>query len=142
MVWVMDFAGFSRADVSPANAKRVLTLFADHFPERLGCAVVYDAPRAFTALWAAVKLFAAPETVAKVVFVQHGEGTEQGLAQVGIVGDVYEKLCAEIETARAGASRGTWWGRSPMPPLVDYGKDILEAAKKREEGNRRVNGAV
>lgn len=29
MVWVMDFHGFRTADVSPANARSVLTLFAD-----------------------------------------------------------------------------------------------------------------
>lgn len=129
MVWVMDFAGFTRADMSPGSAKRVLSLFADHYPERLGCAVIYDAPRAFSALWAAVKLFAAPETVAKVFFINHGETRQQAFQQIGIEGKVYKRVCQEIDMARREGATGTWWARSPLPPLVDYGKDILNAAE-------------
>lgn len=129
MVWVMDFQGFSRSDMSPAQAKRVLTLFANHYPERLGRAVIYDAPKAFSVLWSAVRFFAAPETIAKVCFVQPGE-ERKGFESAGVIGDTFTKLMEEIRAAREGGTAGSWWARPPIYPLVDYGARILEARGK------------
>jgi hypothetical protein len=56
MTWVMDMHGFGRKHLSPSVARRVLTLFADHYPERLGCAIIYDAPYMFYGLFSAVKV--------------------------------------------------------------------------------------
>uniref|UniRef100_A0A6T6CE09 CRAL-TRIO domain-containing protein n=1 Tax=Compsopogon caeruleus TaxID=31354 RepID=A0A6T6CE09_9RHOD len=49
-VWIIDFAGFSRKDVSLSFAKHALKMFQDHYPERLGVAVLLD-PQLFSILY-------------------------------------------------------------------------------------------
>lgn len=130
MIWVMDFHAFSRADMSPSNAKHVLSLFADHYPERLGNAVIYDAPYVFQSLWAAVKMIAAPETVRKVVFVKH-DRKERRLKfdALGIRGQVLDRLCQEIDEARDGEIQPTknWWTTAPLAPIPHYGLKLQQA---------------
>lgn len=131
MIWVMDMQFFSTKHLSPSIARRVLTLFADHYPERLGCAVVYDAPYIFTGLFRAVKLFADPVTVRKVVFVKHDLKKRRGeLEAVGIQGECLDRLLKEIDDARDKKifAEKNWWAVSPMAPIVDYGRIILDSA--------------
>lgn len=56
MIWVMDMHAFSRKHMNPSVARKVLSLFADNYPERLGRAVIYDAPSIFYSLFSAVKV--------------------------------------------------------------------------------------
>lgn len=131
MIWVMDMQFFAAKHLSPAVARRVLTLFADHYPERLGCAVVYDAPYIFSGLFRAVKLFADPVTVRKVVFVKHDLKKRRGeLEAVGIKGECLDRLLKEIDEARDKDlfARKNWWAVSPMPPIADFGRMILDSA--------------
>lgn len=98
MIWVMDMHFFGAKHCSPAIARKVLGLFADHYPERLGCAVIYDAPYIFAGLFKAVKAFADPVTVAKFVFVKHDVGTRNAAFEaVGIQGECLERLLKEID---------------------------------------------
>lgn len=98
MTWVMDMQFFAAKHCSPTIARKVLGLFAEHYPERLGCAVVYDAPYIFTGLFRAVKLFADPVTVRKVVFVKHDLKTRRAaLEGAGIRGECLERLLKEID---------------------------------------------
>jgi CRAL/TRIO domain len=102
MTWVMDMRFFGAKHVSPTVARKVLGLFAEHYPERLGCAVVYDAPLIFSGLFRAVKLFADPVTVRKVVFVRHDLKRRRAeLEAVGISGECLDRLLKEIDDARA-----------------------------------------
>jgi CRAL/TRIO domain len=133
MTWVMDMVGFGRKHLSPSIAKTVLTLFGDHHPERLGCAVVYDAPAMFSTLFSAVKLFADPITVRKVVFIKHSTPLEErktAFEAVGVVGPSLDKVLREIEDARnsAIAKVYNWWERPPIVPTPHYGLLICEAA--------------
>lgn len=130
MIWVMDMQFFGRKHLSPAVARKVLGLFADHYPERLGCAVVYDAPLIFSGLFRAVRLFADPVTVRKVVFVKHDlKKRREELEAVGILGECLDRLLLEIDEARDAKAfpEKNWWAVSPIAPICDYGRFILDA---------------
>jgi hypothetical protein len=63
---------------------------------------VYDAPLIFSGLFRAVKLFADPVTVRKVVFVRHDLKRRRAeLEAVGISGECLDRLLKEIDDARA-----------------------------------------
>lgn len=131
MTWVVDMQHFGRRHLSPSVARRVLGLFADHYPERLRCAILYDAPAIFSGLWSAVKMFADPVTVRKVVFIKHGiKDRRARFEALGIEGKCLDNMLKEIDDARdeeVSASKN-WWTYTPLPPLTDIGKLILEKA--------------
>jgi CRAL/TRIO domain len=136
MTWVMDMVGFGRKHMSPTIAKSVLGLFADHHPERLRCAVVYDAPAVFSALFSAVKLFVDPVTVRKVVFIKHCAPVEEKVAafeSIGVAGESLAKLMREIKDARdpVVAKEYNWWERPPVAPTPHFGRQICDAAADR-----------
>lgn len=110
-------------------AKTVLTLFADHYPERLGHALMYASPIIFQGLWSAVKLFAAPETVRKVLFVKHNDNDRTNkFHSVNIKGDTFHRLCKEIDEARIPEVRENknWWALEPLSPVPHYGARIIQ----------------
>lgn len=133
MTWVMDMRFFGLRHASPAVAKEVLGMFASLHPERLQCAVVYDAPSLFFGLFKAVSLFADPVTVAKVVFVKHNLGARRAqLEAVGIQGDCLDRLLTEIDEARAEKKifeKKNWWTVKPLEPIVHIGGIITSSTK-------------
>ncbi|KAJ1727831.1 hypothetical protein LPJ61_004368, partial [Coemansia biformis] len=60
--------GFSNA-VSIGTARKFLDVLSNHYPERLGRAVVFQPPRLFVAFFSLVSPFIDPVTKAKVAFV-------------------------------------------------------------------------
>ncbi|KAJ1953512.1 hypothetical protein EC988_002951 [Linderina pennispora] len=60
--------GFSNS-VSIGTAKKFLDVLANHYPERLGRAVIFRPPKFFTAFYSLVSPFIDPVTKAKVAFV-------------------------------------------------------------------------
>ncbi|KAJ2550306.1 hypothetical protein EV175_004122 [Coemansia sp. RSA 1933] len=60
--------GFSNS-VSIGTAKKFLEILANHYPERLGRAVIFMPPRFFVAFYSLVSPFIDPVTKAKVAFV-------------------------------------------------------------------------
>ncbi|KAJ1668896.1 hypothetical protein EV178_000160 [Coemansia sp. RSA 1646] len=60
--------GFSNS-VSIGTAKKFLEILANHYPERLGRAVIFMPPRFFVAFYTLVSPFIDPVTKAKVAFV-------------------------------------------------------------------------
>ncbi|XP_057531161.1 uncharacterized protein LOC130809406 [Amaranthus tricolor] len=70
MVWMIDYTGFSMStSVSIKTARDIINILQNHYPERLGIAVLYNPPRIFQAFWRAVKYFLDPKTFQKVKFV-------------------------------------------------------------------------
>jgi hypothetical protein len=57
-------------------------LFSKHYPERLGMALIINAPRLFSGLWSWIKRFVDPNTVAKVRFVSSGPHLRSTLAEI------------------------------------------------------------
>mmetsp|Transcript_12850 Transcript_12850/g.34604 ORF Transcript_12850/g.34604 Transcript_12850/m.34604 type:complete len:243 (+) Transcript_12850:397-1125(+) len=69
---VIDFKGFSMFN-SPsfAQQKETLTILQDHYPERLGVALCYDAPSLFWGVYKVIKPFIDPVTAEKIQFVKN-----------------------------------------------------------------------
>ncbi|CAI9266505.1 unnamed protein product [Lactuca saligna] len=69
MVWLIDFHGFSMSNVSIKTTKETAHILQDHYPERLGLAILYNPPRFFEPFWRVVKPFLEPKTANKVKFL-------------------------------------------------------------------------
>lgn len=77
MVWVIDFNGFSLTNSPPISvALATLNILSNHYPERLGTALLVDTPWLFGAFWKAISPFINPVTYNKIVFVK-GEAEKQ-----------------------------------------------------------------
>ena len=51
MVWLIDFHGFSLSNVSLKVTKDTAHVLQNHYPARLGVAILYDAPKIFEPFW-------------------------------------------------------------------------------------------
>lgn len=69
MVWLIDFHGFSLSNISVMVTKETAHILQDHYPERLGIAILYDAPKIFEPFWKIAKPFLDPKTASKVKFM-------------------------------------------------------------------------
>ncbi|KAD6119493.1 hypothetical protein R6Q59_025495 [Mikania micrantha] len=69
MVWLIDFHGFSMSNISLKSTKETAHILQDHYPERLGLAILYNPPKFFEPFWKVVKPFLEPKTTNKVKFV-------------------------------------------------------------------------
>lgn len=47
MVWLIDFFNFNLSNVSLKSAKETAHVLQNHYPERLGAAILYNPPRFF-----------------------------------------------------------------------------------------------
>jgi len=88
LVLVIDFKGFSmRNSPSFAQQKQTLTILQDHYPERLGLALAYDAPSLFWGVYKVIKPFIDPVTAEKIQFVKNPikEGSTDHKTITGLV---------------------------------------------------------
>ncbi|KAF7085796.1 hypothetical protein CFC21_089182 [Triticum aestivum] len=69
MVWLIDFAGFSLPNVSLLVTKLTADVLQGHYPERLGVAILYNAPKFFESFWKMASPLLEPKTKNKVKFV-------------------------------------------------------------------------
>ncbi|CAO2834402.1 unnamed protein product [Amaranthus hypochondriacus] len=69
MVWLIDFWNFNITNVSFKSAKETAHVLQNHYPERLGIAILYNPPRFFEQFYKVVKPFLEPKTRNKVKFV-------------------------------------------------------------------------
>jgi hypothetical protein len=69
VVWLVDFHGFNLANVSFKMSREVSHILQKHYPQRLGLAIMYDAPGIFQPFFAMVKVLLEPESYNKVKFV-------------------------------------------------------------------------
>ncbi|KAL8167085.1 hypothetical protein V2J09_008584 [Rumex salicifolius] len=69
MVWLIDFHNFSLANISVKLTKETAHVLQEHYPERLGLAIMYNPPKLFEQFWTVVKPFLEPKTRRKVKFV-------------------------------------------------------------------------
>ena len=69
LIWVVDFEGYSPKSAPPISvAKEVLSILSNHYPERLGFALLLDAPKIFSLFYSAIKGFINSVTRKKVIF--------------------------------------------------------------------------
>ncbi|XP_038716601.1 phosphatidylinositol transfer protein 3-like isoform X2 [Tripterygium wilfordii] len=69
MVWLIDFHGFNLSHISVKVTKETAHVLQDHYPERLGVAILYNPPKFFEPFYTLVKPFLEPKTYNKVKFV-------------------------------------------------------------------------
>ncbi|XP_060198795.1 uncharacterized protein LOC132627461 isoform X2 [Lycium barbarum] len=77
MVWLIDFHGFNLSNISIKVTKETAHVLQDHYPERLGIAILYDAPKIFEPFWKVAKPFLDPKTASKVKFVYSDDPNSQ-----------------------------------------------------------------
>ncbi|XP_020579537.1 random slug protein 5-like [Phalaenopsis equestris] len=69
MVWLIDFCGYNMSHISVKVTKETADVLQNHYPERLGLAILYNPPKFFEPFWQVVKPFLEPKTSRKVKFV-------------------------------------------------------------------------
>ncbi|XP_031391890.1 phosphatidylinositol transfer protein 3-like [Punica granatum] len=69
MVWLIDFQGWNMSCISMNVTRETAHILQDHYPERLGLAILYSPPKIFESFWKMVKPFLESKTFKKVKFV-------------------------------------------------------------------------
>ncbi|KAG6394828.1 hypothetical protein SASPL_145418 [Salvia splendens] len=69
MIWLIDFQGFNLSHISIKVTRETAHVLQEHYPERLGVAILYNAPKIFQPFWMVAKPFLEPKTANKVKFV-------------------------------------------------------------------------
>ncbi|CAA0809787.1 Sec14p-like phosphatidylinositol transfer family protein [Striga hermonthica] len=69
MVWLIDFQQWTMACISVKVTRETARVLQDHYPERLGIAILYNPPKVFESFWLLVKPFLEHKTYKKVKFV-------------------------------------------------------------------------
>ncbi|KAM0927117.1 hypothetical protein ACQ4PT_003213 [Festuca glaucescens] len=116
MVWLIDFAGFGMSHLSLHVTKLTADVLQGHYPERLGVAILYNAPRVFESFWKMASPILEPKTRNKVKFVY-----PDNLETDKIMEDLFNM--DELECAFGGRSQATF-------NINDY------AARMREDDNK------
>ncbi|KAF0933042.1 hypothetical protein E2562_013796 [Oryza meyeriana var. granulata] len=116
MVWLIDFAGFSLSNISLHVTKMTADVLQGHYPERLGVAILYNAPKFFESFWKLASPILEPKTFNKVKFVYPDRPDTN---------KIMEELfnMEELESAFGGKNQATF-------NINDY------AARMREDDNK------
>ncbi|XP_052171826.1 uncharacterized protein LOC127787839 [Diospyros lotus] len=69
MVWLIDFEKWNMSSISVKVTRETAHVLQNHYPERLGLAILYNPPKVFESFWVMVKPFLEPKTTKKVKFV-------------------------------------------------------------------------
>ncbi|KAK9279675.1 hypothetical protein L1049_013355 [Liquidambar formosana] len=77
MVWLIDFQGWNMSSISVKVTRETAHVLQDHYPERLGLAILYNPPKIFESFWTIVKPFLEPKTYKKVKFVYSDDPQSQ-----------------------------------------------------------------
>jgi len=149
-VWVLDFTGITMGSCNPRLAAATNKVTSKHYPERMGYTIVVNAPWIFNATWAAIKVFADPDTVSKFIFVKQSNMEEKFREK--FPDDLTDWLVTEIKLnldMKANPQQLEWWKAPPAGIEHDargcphYVKDWIEpyiaARKDRPRGNEEVD---
>ncbi|KAK4276798.1 hypothetical protein QN277_014905 [Acacia crassicarpa] len=69
MVWLIDFEGFNLTNISVKLTRETAHVLQDHYPERLGLAILFNPPKFFEPFFMMVKPLLERKTYNKVKFV-------------------------------------------------------------------------
>nr|BAH19871.1 AT1G22180 [Arabidopsis thaliana] len=81
MVWLIDFHGFNMSHISLEVSRETAHVLQEHYPERLGLAIVYNPPKIFESFYKMVKPFLEPKTSNKVKFVYSDDNLSNKLLE-------------------------------------------------------------
>ncbi|KAL5208154.1 hypothetical protein ABZP36_032589 [Zizania latifolia] len=116
MVWLIDFAGFSLSNISIKVTKWTAEVLQGHYPERLGVAILYNAPKIFESFWKMARTALEEKTFNKVKFVYPDRPDTNKIME-----DLFNM--EELECAFGGKNQATF-------NINEY------AAKMREDDNK------
>lgn len=69
IVWLIDFQKWNMSSISMKVTRETAYVLQNHYPERLGLAIIYNPPKVFESFWAMVKPFVEVKTFKKVRFI-------------------------------------------------------------------------
>ncbi|KAF8779837.1 hypothetical protein HU200_002102 [Digitaria exilis] len=116
MVWLIDFAGFNLGNLSIHVTKLTADVLQGHYPERLGVAILYNAPKFFEPFWKMASPLLEKKTRNKVKFV-YSDRPES----MKIIEDLFNM--DELECAFGGKNPATF-------NINDYAMRMREDDKK------------
>ncbi|KDP20223.1 hypothetical protein JCGZ_09855 [Jatropha curcas] len=117
MVWLIDFHGFNLSHISLKVTKETAHVLQDHYPERLGLAILYNPPKFFEPFWTVAKAFLEPKTYKKVKFVYSDE-----LNTMKIMEDLFDM--DQLESSFGGKDCS--------------GFDIIKYAERMKEDDKKM----
>lgn len=117
MVWLIDFHGFNVSHISLKVTKETAHVLQEHYPERLGAAILYDAPKIFEPFWKVAKPFLEPKTANKVSFVYSDDPNSKKIME-----DLFDTT--QLESAFGGNES------------ADF--DITKYAERMREDDKKV----
>ena len=83
MTWLLEMDGYSPRNSPPfAVTRQSISILQNHYPERLGWAILSRPPCVFSLLWRAINPFLDEETRNKVVMVKAGSDVVKSLKGV------------------------------------------------------------
>ncbi|XP_057865806.1 uncharacterized protein LOC131073394 [Cryptomeria japonica] len=118
MVWLIDFKGWTAASISVKVTRETANVLQNHYPERLGVAILYNPPKIFESFWTVVKPFLEAKTYRKVKFVYSKDSESMKIME-----ELFDM--DKVETA--------FGGQCP----VEFSKD--EYGKRMEEDDKKTD---
>ncbi|MBA0566119.1 hypothetical protein Golob_010964 [Gossypium lobatum] len=117
MVWLIDFNGYNLSHTSVKVTRETAHILQDHYPERLGLAILYNPPKFFEPFWKVVKPFLEPKTQNKVKFVYSDDPNSKKIME-----ELFDM--EKLETAFGGND--------------DSGFNISKYAERMREDDKRM----
>ncbi|KAI0499160.1 hypothetical protein KFK09_020062 [Dendrobium nobile] len=132
MVWLIDFCGYNMSHLSVKVTKETADVLQNHYPERLGLAILYNPPKFFEPFWMLVKPFLEPKTSRKVKFVY-----SDNQASLKVMEELFNM--DELEKAFGGKNEAGF-------EIKEYAKRMREDDKKMplywSQGNSKTSVAA
>ncbi|OMO94257.1 hypothetical protein COLO4_16447 [Corchorus olitorius] len=117
MVWLIDFKGYNMSHISLKVTRETAHVLQDHYPERLGVAILYNPPKFFEPFWMVAKPFLEPKTQNKVKFVYSDDPNSKKIME-----DLFDM--DKLESAFGGND--------------DSGFNINKYAERMREDDKRI----
>ncbi|XP_038881392.1 phosphatidylinositol transfer protein 3-like [Benincasa hispida] len=116
MVWLIDFHGWNTSCLSLKVTRDTAHVLQNHYPERLGLAILYNPPKVFESFWVMVRPFLESKTFKKVKFVYSNNPESRKIMEDNFDAD-------ELETS--------FGGKNPVGfNYEDYSQRMMEDDKK------------
>eukprot|EP01024_Parvocaulis_polyphysoides_P001503 TRINITY_DN10409_c1_g3_i1.p2 TRINITY_DN10409_c1_g3~~TRINITY_DN10409_c1_g3_i1.p2 ORF type:complete len:326 (+),score=33.73 TRINITY_DN10409_c1_g3_i1:27-980(+) len=151
MTLIIDYGGYSwRTAPSSKQGLKVLSILQNHYPERLGLAVMYHAPKIFSVFWTAISPFIDPITYHKIRFFNaHNKHERQHMEELFDVSQLEDCLGGDFKgemfdfdtyTKRMQEEEQRWFGNEQITQQVK--NTISNEALKRISQEEKPNGFV
>ncbi|MED6204081.1 hypothetical protein PIB30_005808 [Stylosanthes scabra] len=118
IVWLIDFQGYSMASISFKMSREITFILQEYYPERLGLAILYNAPRIFRPFYSMVKPLLDAKTYNRFKFGYSNDHNTKKMIE-----DLFDM--DKLESAFGGNN--------------DTGFDIVKYAERMKEQEKKVS---